>query len=298
MLLEVSAYPKPGNVHRTRGHTETRFEHFLASAAASGPHFERAAERGVLISMGRISYHSARVGSTIRDAVICTMRSQRGGNTSLGTLTLLVPLAVAAGMTLTHRTFSLPSLRRNLRRILRSTTAADAVALYEAVEHAKPAGLGTAPEFDVKDSSSKRKILRQGLTLFDIFRLAADWDSICREWVTNYKITFELGYPVLRKELAKNKDINEATVNTYLKILSEIPDTLIARKAGLEKAQWVSTRAKKALALGGLGSKNGRKEIERLDTELRMNSNILNPGTTADLSASVLALATLSGYKP
>ncbi|WP_455363487.1 triphosphoribosyl-dephospho-CoA synthase, partial [[Eubacterium] cellulosolvens] len=29
VLLEVSAYPKPGNVHRTRDFELTRFEHFL-----------------------------------------------------------------------------------------------------------------------------------------------------------------------------------------------------------------------------------------------------------------------------
>ena len=32
ILLEVSAYPKPGNVHRTADFQETDYEHFLASA--------------------------------------------------------------------------------------------------------------------------------------------------------------------------------------------------------------------------------------------------------------------------
>ena len=46
MLFEVSAYPKPGNVHRTRDYPGTRFEHFLASAVASRSSFEIAAEKG------------------------------------------------------------------------------------------------------------------------------------------------------------------------------------------------------------------------------------------------------------
>jgi triphosphoribosyl-dephospho-CoA synthetase len=41
-----------------------------------------------------------------------------------------------------------------------------------------------------------------------------------------------------------------------------------------------------------------RREIERLDDELGRNGNLLNPGATADLTASVVALATLSGYRP
>lgn len=62
-LLEVTAYPKPGNVHRTRDYSETRFEHFLASAVASRPHFEKAAQRGTLISRANISTEDAQVGS-------------------------------------------------------------------------------------------------------------------------------------------------------------------------------------------------------------------------------------------
>jgi hypothetical protein len=81
MLLEVSAYPKPGNVHRTRDYSGTKFEHFLASAVSARPYFERAGKRGVLISEGKISSQEANIGSTIRDAVIGTrhaLRSTRG----------------------------------------------------------------------------------------------------------------------------------------------------------------------------------------------------------------------------
>ncbi len=298
MLLEVSAYPKPGNVHRTRDYSETTYEHFLASAVASRSYFERAAKRGILISRKKISVQHAEVGAAIRDAVISIMHSQRGGNTSLGTLTLLVPLAVAAGMTFTGRHLSRSRLRRNLRRVLRSTTVADSIAFYEAITYGKPGGLGRAPQLDALDPSSRRRILDERFTLLEIFRLAADWDSICREWTTDYKVTCELGYPYFSKELARTGDVNEATVNTYLKILSEIPDTLIARKADIDKARWTCNRAKKTLALGGASTKAGRREIELLDEELRMNRHLLNPGSTADITASVLALATLSGYKP
>ncbi|MCK4382115.1 MAG: triphosphoribosyl-dephospho-CoA synthase, partial [Candidatus Lokiarchaeota archaeon] len=38
-LLELSGWPKPGNVHRTRNFEDTRFEHFLAGITAIQPNF-------------------------------------------------------------------------------------------------------------------------------------------------------------------------------------------------------------------------------------------------------------------
>ena len=239
MLFEVSAYPKPGNIHRTRDYPDTRFEHFLASAVACRASYETAAKRGSLISKGKLHPEDALVGRIIRDAAVNVVRSQRGGNTSLGTVTLLVPLAVAAGMKFTKR-LSLRRLRLNLKRVLESTTEADTVAFYEAVASSKPGGLGKAPQFDVKDPSSRPEILRRKIDLLDVFRMAAGWDSICLEWTTNYSITFDLGYPFFKRELSKTDDINQATVDTYLRILCEKPDTLIARKAGTGKARWAS----------------------------------------------------------
>jgi len=297
MLLEVSAYPKPGNIHRTRDYPDTRFEHFLASAVASRSSFETAAEIGFLIGKGQLRPEDACVGGMIRKAALNAFHSQRGGNTSLGTLTLLVPLAVAVGMTSTKH-LSLRRLRFNLKRIVESTTSLDSVAFYDAVKGSKPGGLGKAPQLDLKDPSSKVQILRHKIRLFDVFRIAAGWDSICLEWITNYSTTFDLGYPYFKRELSKTDDINAATVDTYLRILSEKPDTLIARKAGTRKARWTSNRARKALALGGAKTVAGRKQIQRLDDQLQLNGNLLNPGATADLTAAVVALATLSGYRP
>jgi len=298
MLLEVSAYPKPGNVHRTRNFHDTKYEHFLASAVACRTSFEEAARRGILIAKRRLNPEHAEVGNAIRDATLSTMHFQRGGNTSLGVVTLLVPLAVAAGMAFTTQGRSLRNLRIKLRRVIESTTTADAVAFYEAVASSRPGGLGRVPHLDLLDPSSRSEIFQHKIKLLEIFRLAREWDSICLEWTTNYSITFDLGYPFFKKELSKTDDLNEAAVDTYLRILSEKPDTLISRKAGLEKARWVSNRAQRILALGGAKTRQGRTQLEKLDEELGINGNLLNPGATADLTASVVAIALLSGYTP
>jgi triphosphoribosyl-dephospho-CoA synthase len=93
-------------------------------------------------------------------------------------------------------------------------------------------------------------------------------------------------------------NLNTAVVHTFLKILSEHPDTFIARKAGAEKSRAVSLDARKILNLGGLETPTGRESLCEFDKRLRASGNMLNPGTTADLTAAALALCTLSGYRP
>jgi triphosphoribosyl-dephospho-CoA synthase len=130
-----------------------------------------------------------------------------------------------------------------------------------------------------------------------VFKIAAGYDDICSEWVRNYQITFDLAYPYLTVQL-ESRDLNTAVVHTFLKILSKHPDTFIARKVGVEKARQVSSDAKTALELGGLETSEGRKSVLDLDRKLRASGNRLNPGTTADLTATALALCTLGGYRP
>jgi len=298
VLLEVSSYPKPGNVHRTADFQETRYEHFLASAVAVAHHFKLAAERGMMISTGKIGLNQINIGEMIKNAVESVGAWQHDENTLLGTIIMLLPIAVAAGITFAEDSFSIAKLREKIRVVVESTTPADAVAVYDAIEIAKPGGLGKAPKLDVTDPASKQKILKDQVTLFDVFKIASEYDSITYEWVNNYPITFDLGYPYFTQQLEKTKDVNTATVHTFLKILAEIPDTLIARKAGLAKAKEVSAQAKQVLEMGGLTTQSGKDRLWRLDEKLRDPTHQLNPGTTADIIAAVLAVSILSGYRP
>ena len=119
-----------------------------------------------------------------------------------------------------------------------------------------------------------------------------------RDRVNNYPITFDIGYPYFKRQIEKVNDVNLATVNTFLKILAEVPDTLIVRKAGKEKALEVSLEAKKILELGGLETEAGKMELIKFDDRLRRAGNSLNPGTTADIVSAVLAISILEGYRP
>ena len=298
MLLEVTA-AKPGNVTPTTSFAGTRIEHFLASAVAAESWFEEAARRGIAVYENKLSVSDVGMGHLIKECAVDIDAWQKGGNTLLGTVMLFVPIAVAAGMTPTgdNFVFDFPQLRANLRLAVEATTAEDAVHLYEAIDVAMPSGLGDAPDLDVTDPASKARLLAENVSLYEVFKLAAGYDNICSDWVRNYTITFDLAYPYLTAQL-KRGDLNAAVVHTFLKILSEHPDTFIARKVGVEKAREVSLYAKKVLALGGLETAEGRDSILELDRRLRASGNLLNPGTTADLTAGALALCTLSGYRP
>jgi len=158
--------------------------------------------------------------------------------------------------------------------------------------------MGRRTQLDVNDSASIAEIREQRLSLLDIFRISAGYDKIAWEWVNDFSITFEIGVPSLIRELKSTGDANTAIVDTYLRILSKIPDTLVARKKGIKAAERVSLRVRKVLKAGGMKSLKGRRAVVKMDDELRRLGNGYNPGATADLTASALSVAILSGYRP
>lgn len=256
-VLEAST-PKPGNVSPGRDFDDARFLDFVLSAAAIGPAFAEV--------------HEAGVGETVLRAVRDT-RSFVRVNTNLGVVLLLAPLACAAreegGL-----------LRDRLSRVLGALSVADARAVHEAIRFANPGGLGSADAEDVRDEPTR--------TLRETMALAADRDTIAREYITDYDATFGIVAPALRRARAAGLGWPGAVVEAYLHTLAEVPDTLIARKEGLAAARAVSSRAKEVLARGEPGSPERARAEAALDSELRQPGNRLNPGTTADLVAAGL----------
>lgn len=299
ILFEVSA-DKPGNVNLIVGFEGTRYQHFLASAVAAAPSFEWAAERGLAVSRREIHINDVGLGQIIKDCVANINAWQQGGNTLLGTIILLLPIAVAAGVTPTKEgyIFEIPKLRKNLKLVVESTTPEDAVKVFEAIKIANPSGLGKAPELDIDDPESVNRIVKKNISLYQVFRIASSYDNVCYEWVNDYPITFDVAYPCLMEQIRITKDLNVAIIHTFLKALAEYPDTFIARKTGIEKTREVSSEAKEVLELGGLETSRGKQRLREFDLKLRKSGNLLNPGTTADIIAAALALTILGGYRP
>ncbi len=255
--LEASA-SKPGNVGPEHDFGDVRFEDFLASAVAIGPVLGEAACAGI--------------GRTVLRAVHATRR-RVGANTNLGIILLFAPLASAAGR-------DGRSLRSELHDVLERLTNADAENVYAAIRLASPGGLGEAPEQDVRQAPT--------VTLAEAMRLAADRDSIAREYGTDYAITFGVGLPALERALACGATWRAAAADAFLAILAEVPDTLIARKCGRELARDVSRQAARVRHAGDAASAERKAALAAFDRSLRDPLNRLNPGTTADLTAATL----------
>jgi triphosphoribosyl-dephospho-CoA synthase len=283
-VLEVSGHPKPGNVHRTRDFSDMVFEDFLISGVVIGDHIRRAASRG---HRYQHSLHKIGLGELIRESVVETDRWVEN-NTNLGIVMLLTPLAAAAGMSDDPE-----SVRGNVDRIIRATTPQDAVDLYQAINIAEAGGMGEQNELDVASEDSVQELLENEVNMFQVLEMSAGWDRLSYELTQSMPVTFETGLPVFR-ELKAIESINQATVQTFLTILSRIPDTLIERKFGEAKAQEVSRSAKGILDEGGILTQEGRYKLDQFDEELVKKG--LNPGTTADLTASSIMAAYLADY--
>ncbi|MBZ0158787.1 triphosphoribosyl-dephospho-CoA synthase [Candidatus Methylomirabilis sp.] len=263
-LLEVSA-DKPGNVTPFADFADTRYTDFLVSS--------------VIMGLVLRKVETLATGSLVLNAVRETKRLV-GRNTNLGIALLFAPLAKAA-----IRKGRRP-LRSRLRSVLTALTPYDGQRVYEAIRLAAPGGLGDADQFDVRER-------RNGVPLLEAMCLAMDRDSIAREYVTDFEITFTVGAPSLERFLRESKDPRPAVIQTYLTLLSRIPDSLIARKCGAREADRISREAGKILAIGGAFTQEGRRRLQQWDRALRRDGNRLNPGTTADLTASALFVVML-----
>ena len=127
------------------------------------------------------------------------------------------------------------------------------------------------------------------VTLREAMDAARERDSIAREYVTDFEITFALGADTLRRCWRDGAAFSDAVLTTFLTILAEVPDTLIARKNGKAAAEDVSRRA---AARAGRRRKPHRAGAcatsAELARELGDEAHALNPGTTADLVAASL----------
>jgi triphosphoribosyl-dephospho-CoA synthase len=174
-----------------------------------------------------------------------------------------------------------------VRRVLEETTVDDARDVYMAIRLAAPGGLGRAVEQDVADEPT--------MTLVEVMRLAAERDTIAREYITAFDLTFLTGVPALERARGDALSWDDAVVEAFLSLLAAAPDTHIARRGGAAMAAEVSRQARTALAAGGVRSEAGRRAIDDMDRGLRDARHTANPGTTADLTAAAIFVVLLGG---
>ena len=205
MMLEVCAYPKPGNVDRCHDYSDTRLEHFLASTILARPAFAAAERVG------------GRVGSLIKEAVMLT-NGHSGGNTHFGAFILLIPLILGGDI-------------EGACRVVAGTDVQDAVDFYTAFGLTE-VRVAESDDLDVNDPASIAAIQERGMTLTDIMACSAPRDMVAREWTNGFCLTRRCA-----DLLHAHGHGREAIVRTFLDLLASEPDTFIAKKHGINVAE-------------------------------------------------------------
>jgi triphosphoribosyl-dephospho-CoA synthase len=262
-LWEVAA-PKPGNVHRGADFEDLAFEDFITSAALIAPAMEAAAS-------------GASVGTVVLEAVRATLAAV-GKNTNLGTILLLAPLA---------RVPRSRPLAAGVAEVLAGLSADDARDVYQAIRLAQPGGMGRAERYNLLDCPPP--------SLVDAMREAAERDMVARQYVEAFAGVLEVVLPWLLEELSAGLPLPQAIVHLQMRLMARFPDSLIARKCGLEVARQSAAWAESVLQTGAPGEESYHAALTDFDFWLRSDGHRRNPGTTADLIATGLFAALRDG---
>ncbi len=257
-ILEATA-PKPGNVHRGADFEDASYPDFVIAAAVIGPIVDGAPTRPV--------------GQMVLQAIEAT-HSAVATNTNLGTVLLLAPLAKVPRTT---------TLAAGIGQVLAALTPHDARDVYRAIVLANAGGLGKVETADVAGEPPQ--------DLVAAMRLAADRDMVARQYAENFHHVLDFVLPRLQRSLSAGLTLSETIVHVFLEILSEFPDSLIARRRGVEVAHKASGMARGVLASGGPRDQGYHEALADLDFWLRADGHRRNPGTTADLVAAGLFAA-------
>lgn len=261
-IMEATA-PKPGNVHRGADFEDASYPDFIVAAALVAPILEAAVD--------------VPVGQTVLAAVEATRHGVQT-NTNLGTLLLIAPLAKVP------RT---ESLEIGIGDVLARITAEDASDVYEAIRVANPGGLGKVEAADVAGAPPS--------DLIEAMRLAADRDLVARQYTNNFGTVLHFVRPALAGALKSGLELSDAIVYVHLQTMAEFPDSLIARRRGLQIAQQAADRAASVLAAGRPRDEAYEDALADLDFWLRCDGHLRNPGTTADLVTAGLFAALREG---
>jgi len=281
-LLEASV-PKPGNVSPVHAFHNTRYEHYLAGSVAVG------------LTLGKLASpdFNFSVGWSVFQAVKNNLQIQSGGNTHLGIILLLAPLAKAAK----EKVETPDQLRNNLRKVIQNLDSVETEYYFKAINMANPGGLLPVKELDVRDYSTLKIIQEQKLPVIDFMKVSKDHNSVSYEYVTDFSLTFELGLPYLTRLQAADEPfvVNKAVLLVYLKFLSERLDTLVMGKFDKKTADNVKAEAKNIFELYENNEPHAQAQLEKFNNDL--NSRKINPGMTADLTAATLFVALMMGLK-
>lgn len=257
---------KAGNVHPYASFRDLSHQHFVKAANSIG----QAMDLNIGQSVGLLVLRSVQA-----------MMDTVGTNTSLGTILLMVPLAVATHRMANNRDGT-KSFQESVKEVLASLKAEDSSDIYQAIRIAKPGGLRNTDSMDIHQSAP--------INILEAMRLAAAWDDIALQYISDFDLVFAISSSIDSKTTSGLTQLN-AIRCVQVELLSERVDSLIARKKGSAFAKQVQAFASDVIASGPFESIEYVAAWHRFDHQLRDIEHRGNPGTIADLIAAGLYTA-------
>ncbi len=270
-ILEATA-PKAGNVYPGRCFADLSYGDFIAAAEITSQCFNQNST-GI----------SERMLNSVNE-----VRALQGTNVNLGIVLLLGPLVAAdeaihqlltptdASAQEDSQIASLTDWNDPISKSLEQFDQLDGARIDRAIELASAGGLGTSDELDVNQP-------HQAIDICEAMNLAKDRDQIAKQYSSEFRELIMEIAPIVYDSISTTGDVLRGICHAQLQLLAKSPDTLIARKTGMQVAREVQHRAKSV-------DPQDTTQVDSLDQYLRSDGHQLNPGTTADLLAAALYL--------
>lgn len=262
LLSEVSATPKPGLVDcKSNGaHKDMDFITFTDSIVAISPYFRSFAEIGSsLESIDETTLSRLRpLGMECEKAMF---EATKGVNTHKGAIFSLGLLAAAAGY-----------CNNSLHDLSANTVCNTAGIIAAAAEKDFLLSVGTMP-------------MTKGRELYEAYGIR----GIRGEAASGFYSVRKCALPTMR-ELFSNGGYskNDIYLQVLLKLMTQVVDTNVIARCGIDALEYVKASAQNTLEMGGALTSRGRDELLRMDEEY-IKRNI-SPGGCADLLSVAIVL--------
>ena len=259
MLYEVTCTPSPGLVDRVNSgaHQDMDFYTFMASTAALTCTMARFAQAGLdftgpiadLLPVLRVI---GQAGEQAMLKVTENVNTQKGLIFSLGIVT------AAVAFLLKHGRFSEQSVYETVAQMTTGMVGRELAGREQLAEERLTAGEKLYRRYKI---AGIRGEFEQGLP-------AVQFHSL----------------PQLRRSLDSGLAVNEALLETLLRLMTCVDDTTVMNRHSPEKMrQWVKQQVEPVFAAGGLATAEGRELLALIDqTFIEQN---VSPGGAADLLA-------------
>lgn len=255
---------KPGNISVYSGTKDLSVDAFLTSAK---------------VSAEPITDPELSLGLRILNATSATQKAVYT-NTNLGMILLMAPLIQAKYEMSTEE-----GLEEATAKLLQATSVQDARYVYQAIRLANPGGMGVKDNQDVSQEPD--------VSLLNSMKIAAEWDLIAAQYSNNFQEIFDFGVPRYRALLQRWNNEKWATTGLFISYLASYPDSLIERKFGLLKAREISDMISELEMELCRSDSPGRYEAQLLEIDRQLKRDLVNPGTSADLTAASIFAADL-----